>query len=178
MDVRTLLNVGSCLNGNLYDGVSIPDSALYRKGYDFVFDGAPYNTVVHYTSNKKGHMKVCSVSLFTNSEGGKKKFLAYLFTTNDPLAFDNFNCFRGGPRPQDIDLSASPALKCVEQIVFCEYKVRVALDFLKHKTAGELHDFVTKNRINWKLIRELMDDPNLNVLLAGVESDPAKSRSS
>lgn len=111
----------SCQSGGMY-GMT-PRKDVYFKKREFTAngtDGAEYTFVVHKTNNKDGNLETCSISVFKGPQ-----FLAYLFSTNDPLAFDNFNCYRG-----DAEANEQPKLKSVEQLVFCESKVSLNLKII------------------------------------------------
>jgi hypothetical protein len=61
--------------------------------------------------------------------------VAYLFSTNDPLALDNFNCYRG-----NVSNTSKPAYKSVEQLVFCESKVRINLVMVQQMSSEDFFE--------------------------------------
>jgi hypothetical protein len=95
-----------------------------------------YRLVVHSTNNKEGKLEVCSVSVFRGDW-----FVAYLFSTNDPLAFDNFNCYRG-----NVSNTSKPAYKSVEQLVFCESKVRINLVMVQQMSSSDFFAAAKSNK--------------------------------
>jgi hypothetical protein len=115
VDIR---NHVSCQSGGMYDKTPEKDVRFFREEHSY---GA-YHLFVYRTFNKDNEFVVCAVAVFQAN-----KFVSYLFSTNDPLAFDNFNCFRG----KAVDPKRKPALKCVEQLVFCENKVQLNLKCLR-----------------------------------------------
>ena len=116
-----LNNLVSCQSGGMYGMTSGKDvSFKQRKLTVKSTDGTEYTLFVHKTNNKDGNPETCAISVFKGLQ-----FVAYLFSTNDPLAFDNFNCFRG-----DAQAEEQPKLKSVEQLVFCESKVCVNLKII------------------------------------------------
>jgi hypothetical protein len=94
-----------------------------------------YRLIVHTTNNKDNELEVCSVSVFD-----RNSFVAYLFSTNDPLAFDNFNCYRGGA-----DNASRPAYNSVEQLVFCENKVQINLALVRNMDKSDFYTAAMNN---------------------------------
>ena len=169
-DLNALNRIQSCLSGNIYDVPSdIPNAQFFSEEIDAKHNFRKTKLVVHTTQNRECKPKVCSISVFQEVKG-QWKFLSYLFTTNDPLACDNFNCFRGVSSFDD-----KPALHCVEQKVFCEAKVRVALSFLKSKTPEELVEFIRSNFVKYQLIATLLDDTRLKDQIKDIEQSSAAS---
>ena len=167
--IPRLGDIQSCLSGDLYRKGTISDYRIHVRVQEFDIDNKPYTAVVHSTQNRKGETKVCAISLF---EGGT--FLTYLFSTNDPLAFDNFNCFKG----LDPDPAARRLLKCCEQLVFCENKVKLAQSFLRGQTPLKLKQFASTNRISPNLVLNLFgDDHKLRTDMTLIDSDASLSRS-
>ena len=158
----------SCLSGDLYRKGTINDFRIHVETKQFFLDNVTYTIVVHSTQNRKGDNKVCAISLFQN-----KTFLTYLFSTNDPLAFDNFNCFKGFEH----DPAARRLLKCCEQLVFCENKVKLAQSFLRGQTPASLKAFAAVNRINPNLVLNLFgDDHRLKTDMTLIDSNTSLSR--
>jgi len=126
-----LSQLKSCLYGVPYS--SAPDKNCLFTKRTIRYDDKGWTLVVHSTHNKENKLAVCAISVF--DEGGT--FLAYLFTTNDPLNFDNFNTFRG----KNSDLE--PQYKCVEQLVFCECKLNLGLTLAQNVANPQqaLYDF-------------------------------------
>ena len=149
IDLDSLSATQSCLSADLYRLGRINDFQIYTKQKNLYYNDEMYRAVIHSTNNKMNEIKVCAISLFNS----RNQFVAYLFTTNDPLAFDNFNCFRG-----DTAFCKAPTGKCVEQMVFCESKVRLAQQFLQNQTQDTLMAYVLdpNNKISTELIGELM----------------------
>jgi len=112
-----LNHLKSCLYGVPYSKAPREICSFTKTSKTIEHEGKTFTLVIHSTPNKDNKLAVCSVSAFDEN----RAFLAYLFTTNDPLNFDNFNTFRGNHD----DLQ--PKYKCVEQLVFCECKIRLGL---------------------------------------------------
>lgn len=84
--------------------------------------GLNYDLIVISTENRDGEMKVAAVAMF---QAGV--LLAYPFTTNDPVDCDDFDLQKLTQKFQPVqDISKFLKLLSVEQVVFCEYKVRLA----------------------------------------------------
>ena len=160
LDVADLCKAHSCLSGGLYKSNPIPDTKIYREVKFVEVGGESYKLVVHSTMNKKREKKVCSICLFDFNG----VFLAYVFTTNDPLAFDNFNCFRG-----EADLSGEPRLECVEQLVFCNNKVQLSRAYLKTLAEGDLEKAMTPTVRSINLWAKVLGDPHMQGLIAVLE---------
>lgn len=104
--------------------------------------------IVFETLNKDGEMAVCARCFFEKTSDGRTHYRHYLFTTNDPLAADNFNTYR-----QAIT-NSKPLGKSVEQGCFCEDKVRLALTGM---TKDEIHhEFMTSPFIKADFLREVL----------------------
>ena len=118
MVLSALDGLVSCQSGGMY-GLTAEKDVGFVRSERFVTQasGDTYNLIIHKTNNKDGKLEVCSVSVFSGDQ-----FVAYLFSTNDPLAFDNFNCYRG-----NVSNTSKPVYQSVEQLVFCESKVRINL---------------------------------------------------
>ena len=148
-DMSTARNLVSCLSGGMfgndpeYKQFEDRDPRFHVVEYSADREDETYQLVVHKTNNKSNKLEACSISVFNG-----KRFVAYLFSTNDPLAFDNFNCFRGIANPNQ-----KPEHKCVEQMVFCECKVKINLKIVE--TAGHIALFeqvLNNSKVSYKLI--------------------------
>ena len=123
-----LNNMVSCQSGGMYEKNATKDVTFKRSERTVTRDsGTSYRLITHKTNNKDAVMTACSISVFNGNN-----FVAYLFSTNDPLAFDNFNCFRGDAALHD--KSIKPKHKSVEQMVFCENKVQINLTYVESLT--------------------------------------------
>jgi hypothetical protein len=138
--VGELSEVCSCLRGGLYDDVVLDSAEMVFEEKKGVYDGKTISYIIHRTRNRKNDLSVCSICVFEQKEDSRD-FLAYLFSTNDLLAFDNFNCFSGNGSL----VSERPGLKCIEQIVFCENKVKLAMAFVRSNDARGILDFAIGN---------------------------------
>jgi hypothetical protein len=148
-----LNDVHSCLSGGLYREVRISDTRIYKDVKSMKFNEKEYKVVAHWAINRKGSRKVCSISLFDSSD----VFLAYVFTTNDPLAFDNFNCYRG-----EASIAGKPLLECVEQLVFCNNKVQLAREYLNSLASeAEVEKALTPINYHLKFWVKILDNPDL-----------------
>ena len=166
-DETYLNSIESCLSGDLYKEGKVSDFRMFREIKSFKKNEKKYEAIIHKTNNKKNSKSVCSVSLF---ETGSRRFIAYLFTTNDPLAFDNFNCFRGNSM-DSINLKSNPTMRCVEQDIFCELKVKIADKLAREMPAESLKQYVMNdsNRINYKIIAQVINDQNLTDEINDIE---------
>jgi hypothetical protein len=131
----------SCQNGLFERRVSHFNRKFLGKDGDFT-------EIVFSTNNKDGKMMVCARCFFEKTSDGKTHYRFYLFTTNDPLAADNFNTYRQA-------ITNERALgKCVEQASFCEDKVRLALTGM---TMEEIHrEFMTSSFTKSNTLREVL----------------------
>jgi hypothetical protein len=135
-DLKDLGALQSCLKGGMYgSGGTQTDVSFHREEHIVNHNSNTYTLILHKTRNKKNELKVCSISVF--QEGN---FVAYLFTTNDLLAFDNFNCFNGCAGPDQ-----KAQLKSVEQLVFCEGKAVMNLQMVKPMDPGLFYAEVKRN---------------------------------
>jgi len=122
---RAVVNVSqyvSCQSGGMYDMKPKKSVNFVRSICDVQRSGTNYKLVVYRTNNKEEKLEACAIAVF---EGAR--FVSYLFSTNDPLAFDNFNCFHG----HTLDSKWKPPLNCVEQLVFCKDKVAINMRCLE-----------------------------------------------
>ena len=169
-DVTYANPTSSCLDNDLYSCGLISKFDILKKKHPITLaDGKQLELVIHSTANKQGVVKVCSMSVF-RVDGAKRLFSAYMFTTNDPLAFDNFNCYKGHSW-----LSSKATLKCVEQMVFCENKAQMAKHFLATFESPEA--FKTKLSelfVNSDLIVELTGDAELKYDLKQIKERKEK----
>jgi uncharacterized protein YeaO (DUF488 family) len=115
ISVPELGNLRNCLYGVPYSLATDDNCFFFRENISYGDIG--WTLVIHSTHNKDNRLAACSISVFH----GTNTFLAYLFTTNDPLNFDNFNTYRGN------GTAVVPQYKCVEQLVFCECKILLGL---------------------------------------------------
>ena len=163
-----LSNVHSCLSGGLYKSFPVHDTKIYKKIVHKEHGGTRYSVIAHSTMNKKLEEKVCSISLFDPTG----VFVAYVFTTNDPLAFDNFNCYRGGA-----DVLEEPRLQCVEQLVFCNNKVQLSRAYLKSLSDDEVAAAMLPTTRSINLWAKVLGDTHLQGLISTLErSKPKKSK--
>lgn len=126
--LSTLNNMVSCQSGGMYERDATKDVTFKQSERNVARDsGTSYRLITHKTNNKDAEMTACSISVFNGNN-----FVAYLFSTNDPLAFDNFNCFRGDAALDDKRIK--PKHKSVEQMVFCENKVQINLTYVESLT--------------------------------------------
>ena len=134
--IGDLTTLQSCLKGGMYgpEGKQT-DVSFHVKEMKISHNSTEYTLIVHSTTNKENVLKVCSVSVFH-----RDRFIAYLFTTNDPLAFDNFNCYNGCA-----SYNNKPELKSVEQLVFCEGKAAMNLKIVKPMTPESFYTEMSSN---------------------------------
>ena len=163
LDETYLKEIESCLSGDLYNERLVKDFTIFRDVKTLIHNSVAYTAIIHRTNNKKNEKRVCSVSLF---ETDSKHFISYLFTTNDPLAFDNFNCYRGNA----VDFKSNPTMRCVEQDIFCDLKVKIAGKLAQAMPAHDLKDFVltTTDPINYKTIVQAICNAVLNEDIAAI----------
>ena len=135
LDKLALTYMVSCQSGGMYGLKVDKDAGFMREERLVDWNGGKCRLVVHSTRNKDGALEVCSVSVFKENQ-----FLAYLFSTNDPLAFDNFNCYRG-----NVSNTSKPAYRSVEQMVFCDNKVRINLVMVQTMGGTKFFDAVKAN---------------------------------
>jgi len=142
LDLAALQHMVSCLSGNMYDttkGMNVTFQRSERKVRREEKGGdKDYTLITHWTNNKEAELCACSISVFQGDA-----FVAYLFSTNDLLQFDNFNCYRGQADPYDCN--AKPELKCVEQLVFCENKVQINLKTVLRLGHSKLFEEAAQN---------------------------------
>ena len=162
IDTDRLNSIQSCLSGKMY-GANIDDSNFGRQETKFSYvysqESHAFDQIVHVTKNKDNETVACSISLFMPdiSASGEKIFLAYLFTTNDPLAMDNFNCFRGSAAQAE-----KPGIKCVEQLVFCEAKVLLGITMAESMDISKFFNFVMEgDPVSFNTIVEVLNDDAL-----------------
>jgi hypothetical protein len=135
-DLKDLGALQSCLKGGMYGSEGKQtDVSFHREEHIVNHNSNTYTLILHKTRNRKDELKVCSISVFQED-----KLMAYLFTTNDPLAFDNFNCFNGCATPDQ-----KPQLKSVEQLVFCEGKAAMNLQMVKPMDPKQFYTEVKNN---------------------------------
>jgi hypothetical protein len=155
---ESLKELQSCLKGGMYgpDGKQT-DVFFHREEISIQYNSNPYTLIIHKTKNKDDELKVCSVSFFQ-----KTRFIAYLFSTNDPLAFDNFNCYNGCAGHDK-----KSELKSVEQLVFCEGKATMNLRIVKNMDPRSFYRemkqnaFFNKDRV-LKVLKTTGNDPLSN----------------
>jgi len=163
-----LNEVHSCLSGGLYKEVRIHDTKIYKEVKSMELDGKEYKVVAHWTINRKGSRKVCAISLFDSSD----VFLAYVFTTNDPLAFDNFNCYRG-----EASISEKPLLECVEQLVFCNNKVQLAKEYFNSLESDEdIKRALTPTNYHLEFWVKILGNPELRDEIRKLELERPKDK--
>jgi hypothetical protein len=104
--------------------------------------------IVFETANRDGQVVCCARCYFEVAADGTPVFHHYLFTTNDPLAADNFNRYRQG-----ID-NAKALGQCVEQGSFCEAKV--LMDLAKMTPEQIFEEFMTSRFTSSDFLRELI----------------------
>jgi hypothetical protein len=122
-DIRSFL---SCQGGELFERSTDYTHTYFGKE-------RKWTEIVFSTANRDKEITCCARCYFEHTPGGKTVFRHYLFTTNDPLAADNFNTYRlTAPH------SGAATGKCVEQSSFCEDKVRVALSMTDDDIYDEL----------------------------------------
>jgi len=149
--VSNLNHLKSCLFGVTYS-TAPPENCLFTR--KIIEDHSGRRTlVVHSTHNKENKSAVCAISVFDENQ----TFLAYLFTTNDPLNFDNFNTFRGN----NSDLV--PQYKCVEQLVFCECKLNLGLTLARNAPNPQ------QNLFDFAMTDSYMAEPIIDTLTASIE---------
>ena len=116
-----------------HEGEFFFESSSFSKG------DRDFELIIHSTRDKKGNVKVCSVCIFEDVHG-QKDFFAYLFSTNDPLAFDNFNRFRG--------TGANAMGHCVEQKAFCEGKAKLNKHLVNQLPAEEFKEQAVRSKFH------------------------------
>ena len=152
----------SCQSGGMYGEIEKysrfvdKDVNFYRKEYTATRGNKTFTLIVHKTNNKNNEMEACAISVFQG-----QRFIAYLFSTNDPLSFDNFNCYRGEAGPSD-----KPQKKCVEQMVFCEAKVLINLHIVQKQGRNVLFEEAMKSKfVTHKLLTKLANKLGLGTTL-------------
>lgn len=148
LELSTLNDMVSCQSGGMYGMNLGKEVGFVQSEISIRLDeNSSYKLIVHKTMNKENELEVCSVSVFDGEQ-----FVAYLFSTNDPLAFDNFNCYRG-----NADNSSKPALKSVEQLVFCENKVQINTKIVRAMDHAEFYNAAMGNeRLGSGIIVEIL----------------------
>jgi hypothetical protein len=173
IDPDTLVDIQSCQSGGMYGETTGKNTDFIKRSEQFRFkylgEDTHFNQIVHKTNNKEGVLKECSISLFIeNTATHDHTFLAYLFTTNDPLAMDNFNCFRGESTKEQ-----KPGFKCVEQLVFCEAKIKLGIKMANDMDDNEFFRFVmTGSPVNHNTIAGILKNDKLNEELNTISQDP------
>jgi hypothetical protein len=134
-------------------------------GAEYKCGGKNYKDIV-FRSEKKGELEISARCVFEAivqeaGEGDEKDVfwypLAYLFTTNDPLNMDNFNYFIHG--------HTNKHKKCVEQLAFCEDKLKIGIYCIKKTTDDELKSAIL---IMAGDIKDSRVPPPLTVLLKSI----------
>jgi hypothetical protein len=104
---------------------------LRSTGPEYDYNGKKYREIVFRSENKsKSEISarcVFEARIQTSDDGATDIFwypLAYLFSTNDPLNMDNFNFFT--------EWGTVEHAKCVEQLAFCEDKLKIGLYCIKN----------------------------------------------
>ena len=104
--------------------MSCQDDVFHRTQseytHSFLGKDRDWIEIVYSTNNKDNESACCARCFIEKLDDGSHIYWAYMFTTNDPLAADNFNRMRGAKQ------TAKAMNMCVEQAVFCEDKVKQA----------------------------------------------------
>ena len=155
---------------NIFKGMlNCNNQPIHRSiGAEYQYGGKTYKDIV-FRSELKGNIEVSARCVFhaivqASGEGGEIDVfwypLAYLFTTNDPLNMDNFNFFVHG--------HARENRKCVEQLAFCEDKLKIGQHCIEHTDDDKLKVDIIKMA---ESIRDSKVPPPLTILLKSVSSE-------